>query len=581
MKHLESIGVLIWACILAATVQAGAIEAEKSPRIEVSVHLGRVSVTADNAEIAAILNEIARQAKLKLDIDRRLRGKTSIRLDKVSVEEALSALTASHALVYEYDRQADVYRIVQVAAVARGTQSRPRPAQDASLQHPDKTSTVATNITQGSRRPTSQIHPNYQVPSENIDTRGRMLYRPGELLVRFHLGVSADAAAQVHQTLGSRVLRRNERLGIDRIRIRAGLSEADAMEAYAAHDLVAHVELNALRYPMEVPNDPLYEELWGLRRISAEQAWELTPDAADVVVAVIDTGIEYYHFDLAANMWQNTHEVPNNGIDDDNNGFVDDFFGYDFADNDADPLDGSISGHGTHVAGTIAAVGNNALGVTGVVWTARIMALKVQEDGNDFLDTDSIVAALDYAAANGARVINCSYGGSQYSPIEYNQLKAIGEQGILAVCAAGNSGVDIDLPANHSYPASYDLANIISVAASTTSDDLAGFSNWGRNSVDLAAPGVGIKSTVPGGGTEAYVQAGDTRFLALGMALAGLTDTGGISALLIDCGQGYADEFPAAVAGNIALVKRGSRDGTPFFFSEKVANAQAKGSTLR
>jgi subtilisin family serine protease len=230
------------------------------------------------------------------------------------------------------------------------------------------------------------------------------------------------------------------------------------------------------------------------------------------------------------------------------------------------------------VAGTIAAVGNNSLGIAGVVWAARIMALKVQEDGRDELDTFSIFAALDYAAANGANVINCSYGGSLYSPTEYDHLKALGEQGILAVCAAGNSGVDIDLPVNTAYPAGYDLVNIISVAASTTSDDLAGFSNWGRNGVDLAAPGVSIKSTVPGGGTEAYVQAVDTRFLALGMAFAGFTDTGGLTALLIDCGRGYPDEFPVMVADNIALIKRGNRDGTPFFFSDKVANAQTKGA---
>lgn len=579
MKCFEAIEIALLAFLLAATVHADAIAGDKPPRLDVRFDQGRISITAVNVEIADVLREVARQANVKLTTDKRLQGRVSIRLENMTVSEALKSLSASRALVYEYDSQADVYRIIRAAIVSSGTEQGSKTAGPETTQNSNPSNAPPAGNSTASRRTLAELRKTTQVPPGNVDSRDRKLYLPGELLVRFQPNAAADAVARLHQGLGSRVLRRYERLGIERIRLRDGFSEAAALEAYAASDLVAHVELNAYRYLMEVPDDPLYGELWGLHRISASQAWDLTSSsAASVVVAVIDSGIEYHHPDLAANMWQNINEVPNNGRDDDNNGYVDDRFGYDFAEDDPHPLDSSASGHGTHVAGIIGAVGDNALGITGVAWSARIMALKVEKDGASTLDMGSILAALDYAAANGAGVINCSYGGGLYSAEEYALLKALGEQGVLAVCAAGNDGMDIDPQSNAVYPASYNLDNIISVAASNTDDELADFSNWGLTSVDLAAPGTGIKSTVPGGTTEAYVQAADISFSAVGMKFAGLTDAGGLTALLIDCGWGYPAEFPPTAAGNIALIKRGSPDGKDFYFSDKVANAQVKGA---
>ena len=251
------------------------------------------------------------------------------------------------------------------------------------------------------------------------------------------------------------------------------------------------------------PNDPKFDKLWGMKKIAAADAWEKNIGSPGVVLAVLDTGVDYRHEDLAANMWRNPGEVAGNGIDDDGNGFVDDVYGYDFAADskggqDSDPMD--IDSHGTHMAGTIAAVGNNGIGVCGINWNARIMALKGVRPDMDIYDSDSI-EAIEYAVLMkrdfgiNLVAINASFGGGGYNQLQKDAIAEAGNQGIAFICAAGNDGTDND--ATPFYPAAYDLPNIIAVAASDADDQLAGFSNYGANSVDIAAPGAGIFSTVP------------------------------------------------------------------------------------
>jgi subtilisin family serine protease len=203
--------------------------------------------------------------------------------------------------------------------------------------------------------------------------------------------------------------------------------------------------------------------------------------------------VDVNHPDLQSNIWTNTGETPGNGIDDDGNGYIDDVNGWDFYVNDNDPRD--AHGHGTHVAGTIAAVGNNGIGITGVSWSAKIMALRFLDAWGSGTTADAI-SAIEYASAMGADIINNSWGNSTYTPSE--PLKeAIEASGALVVCAAGNSGWNNDTLIPH-YPSSYQSANIIAVAASDQDDDPAYFSNYGPFSVHVAAPGTNIYSTAPG-----------------------------------------------------------------------------------
>jgi subtilisin family serine protease len=283
-------------------------------------------------------------------------------------------------------------------------------------------------------------------------------------------------------------------------------------KAYQANPLVADAtEDGALTFAAS--NDPFYDRLYGLHNtgqaipnlprgitdadIDAPEAWQITTGSPNVVVAVIDSGVDYRHPDLRNNIWVNQDEIPGNGLDDDRNGYVDDVYGYDFGDNDADPQD--TNGHGTHVAGTIAAQRNNGIGIVGVAPNVKVMPLKVfkNRDGSLASFFSAAVQAIDYAVHNGAKISNNSWGTyEQYYPLETAIARAARE-GHIFVAAAGNFTNNNDIKPFK--PAAYEHTNIISVAATDNRDNLAYFSNYGQRSVDIAAPGMGIYSTLPGG----------------------------------------------------------------------------------
>ena len=242
---------------------------------------------------------------------------------------------------------------------------------------------------------------------------------------------------------------------------------------------------------LALPDDPRYDEQWGLEAIHAPEVWTRRTDCSDVTVAVIDTGVDFYHDDLRQNLWRNPGEIPFNNKDDDDNGFKDDVYGYDFVDNDEFPWD--EDGHGTHVAGTIGAVGNTIGGV-GVCWNASIMSVRFLNEFGFGFSSDSL-QAIDYARKNGAKVINNSWGGGRKDSGEFFALKAASDEDIVLVMAAGNDGLDND--ANWFYPPQYLLINQINVAATEEQGGLAGFSNFGATSVHVAAPGNDIVSTTP------------------------------------------------------------------------------------
>ena len=259
-----------------------------------------------------------------------------------------------------------------------------------------------------------------------------------------------------------------------------------------------------------IPNDPLFEDLWGLNNtgqtsgtedadIDAVEAWDVGTGSSDVVVAVIDTGIDYTHPDLIDNIWVNPGEIAGDGIDNDGNGFIDDIHGWDFAYNDSDPYD--RQGHGTHVAGTIGASGNNGIGVTGVSQDVSLMAIKFLNDSGSGT-TSGAIRAIEYTnlmKQRGTNIVltNNSWGGGGYSSSLRSVIADAMDLDILFVAAAGNESTS-----SHSYPAGYDLDNIISVASTDRYDELSSFSNFSTSWVDLAAPGSSILSTRAGGGYE-------------------------------------------------------------------------------
>jgi len=334
-------------------------------------------------------------------------------------------------------------------------------------------------------------------------------HHPEQVLVRFKPGVAPDGIAAAHRAAEAKRTVRHYRCVDDLLLVKVPPGRVDqAIAAYRRNPNVLYAEPDYRVRALAVPDDPGFPSQWGLRNvgqvingvpgtpgsdIDAVPAWDLTTGSSDIVVAVTDTGIDYTHPDLAANMNVHPLEVPGNHLDDDGNGWVDDVFGYDFNNDDPDPMDDD--GHGTHVAGIVAARGNNGTGVTGVSWNSRLVALKFLDE-NGMGDTSNALDALDYAVANGIRISNNSWGGGSFSQAMHDAIAASQSIGHLFIAAAGNDAGNNDATPN--YPSGYNLQNVIAVAASDNVDFPAVFSNLGPTTVDLAAPGVGIYSTLPG-----------------------------------------------------------------------------------
>lgn len=252
---------------------------------------------------------------------------------------------------------------------------------------------------------------------------------------------------------------------------------------YVEEDVEVHADI--------IPDDPYYTDgsLWGIDRIDAIEAWDITTGSHDIVVAVVDTGVDYTHPDLAANIWTNLGEIPDNGIDDDENGFIDDIHGWDFRNDDNDPIGDHY--HGTHCAGTVGAIGNNSIGVVGVNWDVSIMAMKFLGETGSGSGFDAI-KCLQYALNNGARVTSNSWGGGSYLQALQDVINESYAANVLTVASAGNNDNDII-----QYPAGYD--NVFTVAATDSNDNKASFSSFGAW-VNVTAPGVTVWSTNLGGG---------------------------------------------------------------------------------
>lgn len=365
-------------------------------------------------------------------------------------------------------------------------------------------------------------------------------YVPGQLLVRFRPEISRQMSQAAHDAVGVSLMREFRSVkNLQLVKVPDKTSLKQMLTYYRSRPDVIYAEPNYIRRaeqsPLQ-PNDPNFPEMWNLHNtgqtggkpsadIRAPEAWGLSTGDWKVVVVVIDTGVDYTHPDLHANMYQNSADCNSNHVDDDGNGYVDDCYGIDAVNGDSDPMDDY--GHGTHVAGTIGAAGNNGLGVVGINWQVQIMACKFLDSGG-YGDVAGFLKCMDYVAKMKDRGVNIvatnnSYGGSGSSQSEYDAIDAHRQRGILFIAASGNLRANADFI--RSYPAQYDLPNIISVAASNDKDERSEFSNYGRHSVHLAAPGENILSTVP---PALY---GDAYLYASGTSMAAPHVTG-VAALL-------------------------------------------------
>lgn len=360
---------------------------------------------------------------------------------------------------------------------------------------------------------------------------------PGQILVKFRPDISAQAMESAMLEVKAQRVAAFSEIRVQQLILGEDIKVEEAVKKLAALPNVEYAEPNYIYHTMGRPDDPNFSQLWGMDNtgqtggtvgadIKALSAWDITTGNGTVLVGVIDTGVDFTHEDLAMNIYNNPGEDawsnPNdpstgNKVDDDGNGKVDDWKGWNFIANNNNSYDDNM--HGSHCAGTIGAIGNNGKGVAGVNWTVKIMPLKFLDSGGSG-DTSDAVDAIIYAANMGVKILSNSWGGGGYSQALKDAIDYANSKGVLFVAAAGNDGTNNDVSPN--YPSNYDSPNVLAVAASDDKDQRAlwgsgggeddepcGFvcsnamaatpgSNYGKNTVDLAAPGKGILSTVPG-----------------------------------------------------------------------------------
>lgn len=359
----------------------------------------------------------------------------------------------------------------------------------------------------------------------------------------------------------------------------SGMSTKDAIALLKSHQAIEYVEPDYQVSIARTPDDPRFDELWGLNNdgqtggtadadIDAVEAWDISTGSRDVVVGVIDTGIDYSHSDLASNMWVNSSEIPGDGIDNDGNGFIDDVHGINAITDSGDPMDDE--GHGTHVSGTIGASGGNGIGVVGVNHEVSLVGCKFLDAAGSGSTSDAI-KCIDYMVSlknSGVnlRVLNNSWGGGGYSQALADAIASSEAADLLFVAAAGNDTIDNDV--NPHYPSNYENASVLSVASTDQTDGISWFSHYGLTSVDMGAPGSAILSTTPG---ESYASYSGTSMAtphvagaaALVLSINPELSTQELKDLLMNSGDANAALQGVTVAGTRLNVNQALIDADP------------------
>ena len=411
---------------------------------------------------------------------------------------------------------------------------------------------------------------------------------PGEMLVRFRDGATVmsrgaamrAARATTHEKIVTpAMLRRGDREGVHLMR--TSMDVRGAIAALRGNADVEYAEPNWIYHHEVVSNDPYIGSLWGMNAgvgtagTAAVTAWgKGLQDCSSVYVGIIDEGYMTSHEDIAANVGTNPREVAGNGRDDDLNGYVDDVFGWDFDGNNNSVFDGVSDDHGTHVAGTIGGVGGNGKGVAGMCWGVKLMSAKFL--GTRGGTTANAIKAVDYFTAlrtAGVPIVatNNSWGGGGFSQALGDAIERANAAGVLFIAAAGNSSANCETTA--CYPASYENANVISVASITSTGELSSFSNYGATTIDIGAPGSGIISSVPvasGKGRTASTTSGYANYSGTSMATPHVT---GAAAL-------YAASRPLSTAAVIKAAILSNGTDTPSLAGRTVTGKRLNVSTF-
>lgn len=324
----------------------------------------------------------------------------------------------------------------------------------------------------------------------------------------FSLPIAAQETEKAEKIADEIIVKFKGDRNVNVIKIADSEDFKEILDFYSGNEAVEYAEPNYIYKSAIIPSDSFYDDQWYLQRIKAADAWNVANESPEIVIAVLDSGVQVNHPDLQDNVWVNNDEIPNNKIDDDKNGFIDDVNGWDFVNGSADPAPKFKEGfteagiqHGTVVAGIASASGNNAAGIAGVTWRSKIMSLKILDDKGEG-STSNVIRGIDYAIANGASIVNFSFVGLGYSRSLEEAVKRAYDAGVIMVAAAGNEqdgGDGYNLDETPMYPVCYDgngENRVIGVAATDTLDQKASFSSHGFKCVDIAAPGLGIFSTV-------------------------------------------------------------------------------------
>lgn len=326
--------------------------------------------------------------------------------------------------------------------------------------------------------------------------------KPGSLLIKRKSTAEISTLGSLHALAHATSVKRfTYPAGLELVQVQPGFSTEQALSTYKNDPNIEYAEPNYIVHILATPSDTYFKYQWGLNTINAPLAWNKLTGSDSVVLGTIDTGVDYKHPDLKNNLWTNSQEIPGNNIDDDRNGYVDDIHGINGATGTGNPMDDNR--HGTHVAGIIGAQGNNSLGVSGVMQKTQIIACKFLDAGGGG-DTAGAIACMNYFAALAVRsqdpvkvvATNNSWGGGEASQAFTDAVKQHQKLGILFMAAASNENQNNDTV--DTFPSNIPLSNVIAVAATDSRDALASFSNYGKRSVHVAAPGVDILSTVPG-----------------------------------------------------------------------------------